>query len=71
MVLLESIASYLEFAIESPVPRNEARASITSDLLDATKEQACTVIEQKIEQLQGDYSRVHEKYQELKLKLVK
>jgi hypothetical protein len=71
MGLLESIARYLEFAIESPVPRNIARASITSDLLGASKKQACSVVEEKIEQLQGDYSRVQEKYQELKLKLVK
>jgi len=71
MGLLEPIARYLELAVESPIPRNAPRASITSDILGATKEQACSVIEEKIEQLQRDFSRVHDKHQELKMKLVK
>jgi hypothetical protein len=71
IILLKSIARYLEFAVKSPIPRNDVRASLTSDLLGATKEQACSVVEEKLEQLQGDFSRVQEKYQDLKMKLVK
>jgi len=71
MILLESIARYLEFAVVSPIPSNVARASLTSDLIGTTKEQACSLVEDKIEQLQRDFSWVQEEYQKLKMKLVK
>jgi len=71
MRLLESIANYLQLAVVSPVPSNVARANLASDLIGATKEQASSVVEEKIDQLQRDFSEVQQKYQELKIKWVK
>ena len=71
MRLLESIASYLQLAVVSPVPSNVARANLVSDLIGTTKEQASSVVEEKIDQLQRDFSEVQQKYQELKIKWVK
>ena len=69
--LLEAIGRYLQFAVESPVPSNVARAELTADLIGAAKEDADHIIATKIEQVQAEFSGVQEVYQALKIKYVK
>jgi len=71
MRLLEYIGRYLEFAVRSPIPRNYARANLSSDLIGATKEQANSIIDEKLNQLQSDFAYVQEQYQKLKMQMVK